>query len=575
MLISSHYLIAIALAFCLPVPVLAQSMSEKVWAVFAYSVHGDSTPRVVYPPKILTAYGANGLHAAGSSFRDRYVTMYSQAPSADRRVQNLSPYSLRPDEVSVLSSADQPAVASAQAFMQGLYPPVETSYGAPYIVSSSPLSNGSYSTYPLHGYQYPRIATLGLSDPRSVAVAGQSECSTHQNLVDEYNGSPEADRIAQTSKAFYAYLYDHLLADTYKPSSVDYTNAREISEYLLYQSIHNASLFRNLDLRDVARSRWLADQYTFSTNGNLSSTGIHADAKIRTIAGRTLASHVLDAFDANLQHFGTQNKMNLVFGSHEPAVALASLMGLASPKTANFYSRPAAGASLVFELFSWESEQYPIYPNSSGLFVRFLLHNGTDSYTKFTPYPLFGHSPSNIAIPLSEFRAGMENFAIGSTKEWCRLCESTAVFCSGVLRSHGRFGTSSMDPPVAGVIGAIVTFSFLAVMAIVGLIACGFRNQRWPKSTSGFKGDSKMASDSDVTFKRPSRGGKITGVQEPTDDQFGRAATEGHSHSGSWEMVRCRESSGPTSVPRLPLLDEDEEWQVPTRLEPVRVRESV
>lgn len=577
-----HCLIAIAVALALygPVPVLAQN-TEKVWALFVYTTHGDSIPNGLPHAGALTPHGADRLYAAGSAFRDRYVSFYSKDLPSNLRVQNLSPYVLRADEISVQSSADEPASSSAQAFMQGLYPPLDTSYGAPYDDLSSKLSNGSYTSYPLHGYQYPPINSFSLFDPQSIAVAGQAECLTHRALVYEYNASREAQRITRETQAFYTYLYKNTLAGSFPLSSANYANSRQISEYLDYQSTHNTTLFRVLSQSDIDRARWLADRYTFATNGNTSSTGTHGSGKARTIAGQTLASQVLYTFENNLRYQGSHEKMNLLFGNAEPAVALASLMGLASTKSANFYSRPAQGASLIFELFSRESKPFPKYPDQSDLYVRFLLRNGTSSSARFVSYPLFGHSPSNTAIRLSEFRSQMESFSLGSVSKWCLQCDSTAVFCSGLLNTawsnrqpHGK----SLDPAVAGVIGAVVTLVFLGIVTIIVCLGCGVRLRFKSKSKSsagGFKRDGKMASDSDVTFKGPHWGDKTMETRASKNGNLPRTPL-GHERSGSWEMVKRRGSSHSTSMQSSPLLEEEEEdWRAHSGLEPVRVRESV
>jgi hypothetical protein len=566
MLLSSNLLIAIALAYG-PLPALAHNVTQTVWGVFAYSIYGDSTPDVVYPPGKLTAYGASGVHTAGSSFRDRYVAMYPQALPQNLRVQDLSEYSLHQDEVSVLSAANLPAITSAQAFMQGLYPPFETSFGEPYVEPSSQLANGSHATYPLGGYQYPPIVTLDMPDPRAIVVDGQSECRIHKVLVHEYKTSPEAERIDRESEAFYTYLYENNLANVFQRSSVNYINACEISEYLEYQAMHNATLFQSLDRADTDRARWLADLYTFATNGNLSTAGTYSDATLRTVAGQTLAAQVLNSFESNIRHHGMRDKMGLVFGDYDPAVALASLMGLASPETANFYSRPTHGASLVFELFSWESDHPPAYPDSSDLHVRFLLHNGTDSYTKFTPYPLFGRSLSNIAMPLSEFRAQMGNIALGSREEWCQRCESPALFCSSPSDGTKCPSCPECDTTSAAVKGALIAFAlFMGALIAADLVACAINKYRRSKSAGRLQASNKKASGSEVAWKGPGWADMATGNQEPG------SVVQGQSQPGSWEMMQFGNSSQSSNTL---ILDEGEEWRLHSGLEPVRVRESV
>ena len=60
------------------VTVTAQDYTEKIWGVFAYTVHGDSTPNVLAEahPRFLSDYGANQLAAAGAAFRERYLSSH-------------------------------------------------------------------------------------------------------------------------------------------------------------------------------------------------------------------------------------------------------------------------------------------------------------------------------------------------------------------------------------------------------------------------------------------------------------------------------------------------------------------
>ncbi|OOO14662.1 histidine acid phosphatase [Aspergillus oryzae] len=504
MLISNFHVITAAAAIHTSLA-SAQNLEEKVWAVVAYNLYGDSIPSALPRPKALTPYGANELYAAGSVFRDRYVAIHDNNNTSNTRIQNLSPYLIDAEEVDVFSTTDPSVVASAQAFMQGLYPPLEKSLNATFSDSPFQLANGSIATAPLGGYQYPQIVTLDAMDPRSIKLDGDTGCLLHQVADTEYKYSPEAQEITQDSAAFYSKIYPFSLSGVLDPSSANYANAVMISEYLDYESVHNESLLHNVNQDDIDRARSLADRYVFATNGYMDSTGTNVSDRIRTVAGRTLASSILDAFNNNIDYRGTNGKIALLFGNDEPAVALASLMQLASPKYENFYGRPTRGASMVFELYSLENNSSPAYPDPSQLYVRFLLRNGTHS-ADFQSYPLFGHGPSNIAIPFTEFQAEMEEVSLGSTKEWCLLCNSQATFCSDVFDGHQNRPTSDkgLSPAVGGVIGAVVTLVVIALISILGFLVCGFRMNRTRRSSlGGFKGNSKMASDSDVTFKNP------------------------------------------------------------------------
>lgn len=578
MLVSRERVLALVAAAALQFPafVAAQDLKEQVWSVFAYTLHGDSIPNALPRPRALTPYGASELYAAGSAFRSRYVAIHSEGSDVGTRIPSMSPYALEAEEVSVLSSTDQPAVASAQAFMQGLYPPLGQVYDGEYFDPSFMLANGSLSSAPLNGYQYPQVITLGSADPRSIIVDGQLQCTLHEVADLEYNFSPQVQELTQVSEAFYGHLYSQSLSGVYDLSSANYANALYISEFLEYELLHNKTLLYHLNREDIERARWYADHYIYATNGNVSSSELSVSNGIRTIAGRTLASHVLEAFDSNIQYRGANSKMSLVFGGSEPAVALASLMQLASSSQENFYSRPDLGASLIFELFSLEAEAAPIYPDQSQLYVRFLLRNGTGTSAEFRSYPLFGHGPSNDAIPYSEFLAQMEKFALGSTEQWCLECGSSAVFCSGVMAKVKKTSTSDrLSPAIAGVIGAVVTIVTLALAAILVFLFRGYRMRRMRRSSAGgFKGDSKMASDADLTVKHPTHE-DVKSAESPNEERFGvgGAVVCGHERTGSWEMRSTIAGSGTTASP---FEDEhDDTWNTHSGLKPVKAREHV
>ncbi|PKX97433.1 uncharacterized protein P174DRAFT_418399 [Aspergillus novofumigatus IBT 16806] len=560
MLISRERFLALAAAAALQFPLLvaAQDLKEQVWSVFAYTLHGDSIPNALPRPRALTPYGASELYAAGSAFRDRYVAIHSNGSGVGTRIPSLSPYALEAEEISVLSRTDQPAVASAQAFMQGLYPPLGEVYDGKFYDPSFVLANGSLSRAPLNGYQYPQVITVGSADPRSIIVDGLFECTLHEVADLEYKFSPEVQELTQESEAFYGRLYSQSLRGVYDLSSANYANAFYVSEYLEYELLHNKSLLSRLQREDIERARWYADHYMYATNGNVSSSEPSVSNDIRTIAGRTLASHPC-------------------FWGSEPAVALASLMQLASSSQENFYSRPDLGASLVFELFSLEAEGAPTYPDQSQLYVRFLLRNGTGISAEFRSYPLFGHGPSNDAIPYSEFHAQMEKFSLGSTRQWCLECGSSAVFCSGVMGKAKKTSTSDnrLSPAIAGVIGAVVTVVALALAAILFFLVRGFHMRRMSRSSAGgFKGNSKMASDADLTAK-DSTHEDVKPAESPDSETFGAggAVVCGHERTGSWEMTSTLAGNRTTAPP---FEDEhDDIWNTHSVLKPVQAREHV
>jgi hypothetical protein len=554
--------------------VSAQSYgAEKVWGVYAFTVFGDSTPGVLTGPRTLTEYGASEMAAAAAAFRYRYVSTAGNGAS-NTGIQNISPNILDSNDVHVLSTTDQYIVASAQAFMQGLYPPVDMN------TTSAQLANGSYAQAPLKGYQYPVIIALGESDPASFYVEGQANCEMHGAAEAEYRDSEDVDLITLDTEAFYVKLWNSALSGVFEDErSSTYTNAVPIADYLDYELVHNESLTKVLNQADIIRARSLADKFLYDTNSQQDSSSGSIIRAVSPIAGKTLATSIMEAFDMNIQENGSQQKMTMLFGGDEPAMALSSLLGLANQHQTNFFSRLVRGGSFVFELYSYEEdEEYPTYPGSDNLYVRFLLHNGTDDTTQFQPYPLFGHSPSHSYIRYSEFRAELETFALSSIQEWCLVCNSASIFCTGVLGTDESEPEKkrSMAPAVAGVIGAVVTLVVVGLFTVIGFLLCGVRRRRDSKrSLGGFKGTDKMASDTDVAFRSPLWGGAKT--ENQIQDASAGVVVQGHERLGSWEMGQQGKEVdhiGSDAAARSRFEDAEEDWGL-HNLPPAKIRESV
>ncbi|KAJ5568575.1 Histidine phosphatase superfamily clade-2 [Penicillium hetheringtonii] len=580
---TKHPFLALVLSIQAATQATAQEYTEAVWGIFAYTTYGDSTPNVLseVTAKSLSQYGASQLEAAGSAFRDRYIKTGGSANSTGSTVKDLHPFYLDSRDVNILTTTDQYVIASAQAFMQGLYPPLNQSS----VQDSDSTPNGTFYSYPLGGYQYPKILTLGEADPQSVMVAGQERCTMHQAAVSEYRNSSKAQEITQESAAFYTQLFNEVLSGDFDQSQATYLNAIEIADFLDYEILHNTQALDKITDYDLQRARWLADQYTYATNGQSDSHSVIGLAN--PIAGQTLASSMLSAFANNIRASGTQQKMTLLFGSDEPAVALASLLGLAKEQQPNFYSRLVRGGSLIFELYSFETDEvYPSYPGADNLFVRFYLHNGTDS-SDFVSYPLFGNGPSKLSTGYSDFQSELETFAMQSVGEWCTRCNADTTFCAGLTGESGSTDQNKqMSPAVAGVIGAFVTLGVGALIAMIGLLFNGMRKrQNRNASIGGFKGNDKNASDADLTFRKPIWGStsKPTNVGSNEDPSTGGIVVHGHERLGSWEMGQQGKETenimSPThdGAPHTSPFDDEneEEWRIHSGLTPVKVRESV
>ena len=581
------YLSSLLIAFiwlrCIPAG--AQTvLSEQIWASVVFSLYGDRTPYILPETYTLTPLGAQQLYSAGSGFRDRYVSAPHSLLSeyiGNTVIDGISEFQLDSNQVTIESTADQFIVASAQAFVQGLYPPLQLSSNDTSTTSQSTLANGSNVIAPLYGYQYPQIYTASMNDENSIWISGEVSCPAYTTSSDDYYASTEYATTLDATANFYAGLQQDFLDGVFTNSSVGYFDAYYIWDYLQYGFIHNASIATHISVDALLRARALADELVFALNGNTSAS----DNQIRAIGGKTLATRVAQSLYTNIDTSGQYDKLTLLFGSFEPMVSFAALAGLASEANPQFFSIPLPGSSMVFELFSLSVNGTGDYPDMSDLNVRFLFQNGTGDGSELISYALFGTDPSQI-MSFDEFVAGMENIWMPSVAEWCDICGSFSVFCpafvgdsgngssSGPSYGAGSSSHSRISPAVAGVIGAIVTLVVVAIVTAIVALLGGLRVYRIKaKSRSdlgGFKGGEKLASDPDLTASKGKVGATITGVRSPPAGGL-------HERVGSWELgdqVKAKDAQipnlGSSDLPEGRPSFEDDELHVSPFASPLK-----
>lgn len=107
----------------------AQDTSDEhkytVWSSVLFSRTGERTPELLGDlPTTLTSLGAQQMYNAGSFFRERYISTFGSTNGIDSApIQGMSSNELDGDQLYVMALDQQYNVASAMAFMQGLYPP--------------------------------------------------------------------------------------------------------------------------------------------------------------------------------------------------------------------------------------------------------------------------------------------------------------------------------------------------------------------------------------------------------------------------------------------------------------------
>lgn len=549
-----------SLALIVTVP-FAHALRQEVLSSFIYSRHGDRTPLFSPEPSILTPYGAQQMHSLGAGFRERYLTASFNDAQVSTLIRDMSHYRLDTSEVVVLTSDHQYTMASSQAFMQGLYPPLsdDSSYNFTRVADFSDLANGTNIIAPLNGYQYPEINSASSYDLNSIWVDGSANCPAYTSRLLEYYNSSDFKFLNKTTWEFYEALDDEYFQDTYFRDTFGYSDSYFMYDFLQYEYLHNSTFRNRISAVNMTRAKVSAANWVYALFSN-------ATDPVKSIAGRTLANAVLNSFYTTIQWQGRANKLNLFFGDFQPMVSFAALAGLTSDQNAIFYNIPPMASSFVFELVALRSDDDPgtSFPDSSDLFVQFFFQNGTDEDSRLTAYPLFGSGPSQILIPYSEFMAGLSRFTLNGVREWCQICGAYSVFCSAFVGNNdsplGRGNRSGLSPVIAGVVGALVALAVAGILFGLLMLFAGLRVHRRQAGKrkpdlSGFKGSQKLASDQDLTIPK---GGVAVNIAEPE-------AAKGHERVGSWELRQQakREEAGQMgavtiNAPRRPSYEDDE-----------------
>ncbi|OTA99880.1 hypothetical protein M426DRAFT_35400, partial [Hypoxylon sp. CI-4A] len=501
-----------------------QTVNETVWSSFAYVFYGERTPLQGNLPTSLTPLGAQQLYSQGSLLRARYLSNSSlsdadAALTTNEPIADIERQALDNNQLSIYSTAEDYVVAGALAFLQGLYPPVTQSFARNNGgVNASTLANGTVVNYPLDGYQYPNIQTIPISDMNSVWIEGHLTCTEYLSSSLDFRSSEISQETYNATLDFYESTFAEVFPNTLPNMLLNFEYAYELYDYAQYEYNHDESVRDALNADRLAFMRSLANSQQFDLNGNLSASGSQEGDMIRAISGRMLAGKVLQQLSSNIDSAGTENKINLMFGSFEPFLAFFALSGLSNLTSSELFTQiPQPGSAMVFELFSTDNDESA--PKANDLWVRFLFRNGTDPDAPLTEYPLFGRGNSETRMRWSDFVSEIEKFSIQSISEWCDVCNAVTLYCvrgsgsssgSGSLSDGSDNANTSLSPGVAGVIGAVTTIAVMMLAGTTAFVFGGLRIRRKDysevtkrhSSLGGFKGAEKMASDHDVSIAR-------------------------------------------------------------------------
>ncbi|KMU87879.1 hypothetical protein CIHG_05646 [Coccidioides immitis H538.4] len=348
-------------------------LKEKIWGTVVFTTVGQGNPGL--SDAELTPLGTRQLIHAGASVRNRYISPLPEGAVEFHQIDGIPPSNFTNGEIDVVVTSDQLTSASAQAFMQGLYPP-----------TSLPRSDNA--SFPLSNFE-----TLTPANPAVIELAGNVNCPVLNGVRLALLQNEDLDALQDGAEAFYRVLYARVLDGLIKPNKLHLLNARLIWEHLDYQYANNETARNLISAEELLRARYLASRMTSALN---SQPFTMADRQYtRAVAGKTLAPAITRALESNVESRGTNKKMSLLFGDVSTMIAFASVAG---PPTCKSDS---------------------------------LLRNGTstaDADAGYVPYPLFA---SKVEIPYDEFISQMGSISM-STTQWCSFCGSEAEFCPPV-----------------------------------------------------------------------------------------------------------------------------------------------
>ena len=177
------------------------------YGTVAFIRAGDSTPYVRSGTQLLTALGAQQMLELGRNFRGRYIDQESGATRLGvRPIADMSQTQLDPDQLFIQTLNKPHMIASAQAFMQGLYAPsANATRDGPWADLVGLLGNRSAGAadYPLEGYQYANVQTLGEADYQTVYINGHDACPGARLMSAEYEITEQFLSTQGAEREFY------------------------------------------------------------------------------------------------------------------------------------------------------------------------------------------------------------------------------------------------------------------------------------------------------------------------------------------------------------------------------------
>ena len=186
---------------------------DTIVGVYLVTRHGDRTSKEA-PPTSLTPLGIQEAYDTGVYFRDRYV----DSTDEDTEIAGISTDAVKLEQLATSAPpGDNVLQNSAQAFLQGLYPPI------PQVET---LRNGEKVQTPV-GLQLIPIADTNSAGPileNTVWLQGASGCTNAVSSSSAYTSSPEYLSLLDSTSDFYKRL-DPIIKGAYTGDDQSFKNA--------------------------------------------------------------------------------------------------------------------------------------------------------------------------------------------------------------------------------------------------------------------------------------------------------------------------------------------------------------
>lgn len=423
---------------------------EETLGVFIFHRHGDRTSKA-HAPTRLTELGQHQVLTAGEYFRDKYVT-------SDYPIHQVSQEVVVNSQINVEAPVDVVLQNSAQAFLQGLYPPVKDTVG------TQMLANGTKVFAPLNLIPVNQVSSAikieSDIDPENVHfLQNISGCDAAITSSKKYYESEEFKTLEASTKDFYQRLVP-VINGTFDADYASFKNAYSIYDLINVAVINNKTIPSSelLDNDTLFQLRTLADKQQFGL-------AYSKEEPERAISGRELAAQIVQHLDEVI-FSKSASKIGIQFGAYATFLSFFGAAQLPSVSD-DFTGVVDYASSMTFEMFT-EKDVTQGYPDIEDINIRFLFSNGSASYMGQKAYPLFGQGSE--VLPYSTFKSEMYKFAISTAQEWCEICgaDSCPSYSSSDVKMAQQSNLGGMSLYAAGVIGAFVTMVF--VLGVQSLI---------------------------------------------------------------------------------------------------------